>query len=237
MRATLAMLALLVALALGGCGGSDEPAAGGGGAAATTGAPAGGGGTRATTEQVVLEDGRHLVLIKTVDPGQRTVTFDLIQFYQGEQAAIEAAKDRQESPPPNDVRPDDGSQPNALLNASWRTSPNQKTGIDRPSRSGSTPRKRSRRPIAVPPVSRVSTAPNASASRPPLMAPAPPPITSHCNGPALRSKSRSSPASSASRLGWTASPVTGVPSRSSAMPPNALMRNMLIASDQPVTER
>ena len=102
MRATLAMLALLVALALGGCGGSDEPAAGGGGAAATTGAPAGGGGTRATTEQVVLEDGRHLVLIKTVDPGRRTVTFDLLQWFEGEAAAKAAAEDGEESPPPND---------------------------------------------------------------------------------------------------------------------------------------
>jgi hypothetical protein len=78
MRATLAMLALLVALALGGCGGSDEPAAGGGGATATTGAPQPTGGP-ATTEQVVLEDGRHPVIIKTVDPARRTVTFDLIQ--------------------------------------------------------------------------------------------------------------------------------------------------------------
>jgi hypothetical protein len=102
MRATLAMLALLVALALGGCGGSDEPAAGGGGAAATTGAPAPGGGTRATTGQVVLEDGRHLVLIKTVDPGRRTVTFDLLQWFQGEAAAKAAAEDGEESPPPND---------------------------------------------------------------------------------------------------------------------------------------
>ncbi|HET6814692.1 MAG TPA: hypothetical protein VFJ69_11900 [Actinomycetota bacterium] len=102
MRATLAMLALLVALALGGCGGSDEPAAGGGGAAATTGAPAPGGGTRATTEQVVLEDGRHLVLIKTVDPGRRTVTFDLLQWFEGEAAAKAAAEDGEESPPPND---------------------------------------------------------------------------------------------------------------------------------------
>lgn len=101
MRATLAMLALLVALALGGCGGSDEPAAGGGGAA-TTGAPAPGGGTRATTEQVVLEDGRHLVLIKTVDPGRRTVTFDLLQWFEGEAAAKAAAEDGEESPPPND---------------------------------------------------------------------------------------------------------------------------------------
>jgi hypothetical protein len=102
MRATLAMLALLVALALGGCGGSDEPGGGGGGAAATTGAPAPGGGTRATTEQVVLEDGRHLVLIKTVDPGRRTVTFDLLQWFEGEAAAKAAAEDGEESPPPND---------------------------------------------------------------------------------------------------------------------------------------
>jgi len=72
------------------------------GAAATTGAPAGVGGTRATTEQVVLEDGRHLVLIKTVDPGQRTVTFDLLQWFEGEAAAKAAAEDGEESPPPND---------------------------------------------------------------------------------------------------------------------------------------
>ena len=30
------------------------------------------------------------------------VSFDLIQFYQGDQATVEAAKDHQESPPPND---------------------------------------------------------------------------------------------------------------------------------------
>ena len=101
MRATLAMLALLVALALGGCGGSDEPAAGGGGATATTGAPQPTGGP-ATTEQVVLEDGRHPVIIKTVDPARRTVTFDLIQWFEGDAAAKAAAEDGQESPPPND---------------------------------------------------------------------------------------------------------------------------------------
>ncbi|HXQ55828.1 MAG TPA: hypothetical protein VOA19_08505 [Actinomycetes bacterium] len=101
MRATLAMLALLVALALGGCGGSDEPAVGGGGATATTGAPQPPGGP-ATTEQVVLEDGRHPVIIKTVDPARRTVTFDLIQWFEGDAAAKAAAEDGQESPPPND---------------------------------------------------------------------------------------------------------------------------------------
>jgi hypothetical protein len=103
MRATAAVLALLVAMALGGCGGSDEPAAGGGGAAATTGATAPKpGGAPATTEQAVLEDGRHPVFIKTVDPGRRTVTFDLIQWFTGEAATKAAAEDGKESPPPND---------------------------------------------------------------------------------------------------------------------------------------
>ena len=55
-----------------------------------------------STEPVVLADGRHPVLLKSIDPGRGTVTFDLIQFFQGDQATIEAAKDHQESPPPND---------------------------------------------------------------------------------------------------------------------------------------
>jgi hypothetical protein len=82
---------------------SDRPAAAppasttGPAATATTGA------APTSSEPAVLADGRHPVLLKRVDSGGRTVTFDLIQFYQGEQAAIEAAKDRQESPPPNDV--------------------------------------------------------------------------------------------------------------------------------------
>jgi hypothetical protein len=50
----------------------------------------------------VLVDGRHPVIIKTVDPDRRTITFDLIQFYQDDEATREAAKDHQESPPPND---------------------------------------------------------------------------------------------------------------------------------------
>jgi hypothetical protein len=56
----------------------------------------------ATSEPVVLADGRHPVLLKTIDPGRGTVTFDLIQFFRDEEATIEAAKDHQESPPPND---------------------------------------------------------------------------------------------------------------------------------------
>jgi hypothetical protein len=59
-------------------------------------------GGPATSQPVVLPDGRHPVLIKTVDPDRRRITFDLIQFYQGEDATREAAKDHQESPPPND---------------------------------------------------------------------------------------------------------------------------------------
>jgi len=54
-------------------------------------------------EPVVLADGRHPVLLKTIDPGRGTVTFDLIQYFHGDQATIEAAKDHQESPPPNDA--------------------------------------------------------------------------------------------------------------------------------------
>jgi hypothetical protein len=50
----------------------------------------------------VLPDGRHPVLIKTVDPDRPAITVDVIQFYWGEDATREAAKDHQESPPPND---------------------------------------------------------------------------------------------------------------------------------------
>ena len=54
-------------------------------------------------EPVVLADGHHPVLLKTIDPGRGTVTFDLIQYFHGDHATIEAAKDHQESPPPNDA--------------------------------------------------------------------------------------------------------------------------------------
>jgi hypothetical protein len=58
--------------------------------------------TTPTRQPVVLPDGRHPVRITTVDPDQHTISFDLIQFYWGEDATREAAKDHQESPPPND---------------------------------------------------------------------------------------------------------------------------------------
>ncbi|HET9006471.1 MAG TPA: hypothetical protein VFQ04_07125 [Actinomycetes bacterium] len=50
----------------------------------------------------MLADGRHPVYLKTVDPDQQTITFDLIQFFTGEAATKAAAEDGQESPPPND---------------------------------------------------------------------------------------------------------------------------------------
>ena len=55
-----------------------------------------------TSQPVVLPDGRHPVRITTVDPDRSAITFDLIQFYWGDDATREAAKDHQESPPPND---------------------------------------------------------------------------------------------------------------------------------------
>jgi hypothetical protein len=53
-------------------------------------------------QSVILADGRHPVLLKAIDPGRGTVTFDLVQYFRDEAATREAAKDHQESPPPND---------------------------------------------------------------------------------------------------------------------------------------
>jgi hypothetical protein len=64
--------------------------------------PATGAGGATSSEPVVLADGRHPVLLKAIDPGQGTVTFDLVQYFRDEEATREAAKDHQESPPPND---------------------------------------------------------------------------------------------------------------------------------------
>jgi hypothetical protein len=100
-RLPAAALILLVAATVGGCGGSEEPG-GAGGAPATTTAPASTAGAPATTEPATLADGRHPVYLKTVDPAQQTITFDLIQFFTGEAATKEAASDGEESPPPND---------------------------------------------------------------------------------------------------------------------------------------
>jgi len=99
-------LVLLLAAVMAGCS-SDDKASGGGGATATTSAASPASTvpvtTRATTsEPVALADGRHPVLIKTVDVQGRRITFDLIQFLTGEAAIKAAAEDHQESPPPND---------------------------------------------------------------------------------------------------------------------------------------
>ena len=101
--------ALLVAsLAVAGCARSQpdqnaSPTSGPPAATAppTTKAPAPARGTT-NSQPVVLVDGRHPVIIKTVDPDRRRMTFDLIQLYWGEDATREAAEDHQEVPPPND---------------------------------------------------------------------------------------------------------------------------------------
>jgi hypothetical protein len=100
------------ALALGGRSAdqSDQPAAQPSGQATATATPQPITPQGSTPKQpggpssrpVVLADGRHPVLLKTIDAGRGTVTFDLVQWYFGEDAAREAAKDHQESPPPND---------------------------------------------------------------------------------------------------------------------------------------
>jgi hypothetical protein len=93
-------LVVLMTTAVGGCGGSDQTD-GAGGTPATT-IPATTAGAATTSEPVVLADGRHPVYIKTVDPDQQTITFDLIQFFTGDAATKAAAEDGEESPPPND---------------------------------------------------------------------------------------------------------------------------------------
>lgn len=100
-RLGAALLILLMAAAVGGCGGSGEPS-GTAGAPATTAAPASTAATATSSEPVVLADGRHPVYVKTVDPDRPTITFDLIQFFTGEAATKAAAEDGKESPPPND---------------------------------------------------------------------------------------------------------------------------------------
>ena len=65
-------------------------------ASPATKAPTGAGGAT-SSEPVVLADGRHPVLLKTIDAGRGTVTFDLVQVFRDEEAAREAAKDHLEA--------------------------------------------------------------------------------------------------------------------------------------------
>jgi hypothetical protein len=71
---------------------SAAGATGGAAAGPTAGAPTGG-APAATGEPVVLADGRSPVLITGIDVGGRTMTFDLIEFYTGADAATEYKKD------------------------------------------------------------------------------------------------------------------------------------------------
>ena len=50
-----------------------------------------------SSQPVVLVDGRHPVYLKTVEPHQQRITFDLVQWYGGADAAREAAKDNLEA--------------------------------------------------------------------------------------------------------------------------------------------
>jgi hypothetical protein len=103
---TIATALLIASLAVAGCGRSqpDEPAAPADQPPAVTVAPAptapptGG----PTGQPVVLPDGRHPIFVSSVDPNRRMISVDLIQFYWGDDATREAAKDHKESPPPND---------------------------------------------------------------------------------------------------------------------------------------
>jgi hypothetical protein len=105
---TIATALLIASLAVAGCARSqpdqapppaDQPPAATTAPAPKAPAPTSG---PTTHQPIVLPDGRHPVRITTVDPDQHRITVDLIQFYWGEDATREAAKDHQESPPPND---------------------------------------------------------------------------------------------------------------------------------------
>jgi hypothetical protein len=103
---TLATALLIVGLAVAGCSRSQpeqsvsppsqEPAV----TAPATNEPIPADGTNG--QPVVLSDGRHPIFVSSIDPSRQTIRFDLIQFYWGDDATREAAKDHQESPPPND---------------------------------------------------------------------------------------------------------------------------------------
>jgi hypothetical protein len=101
---TIATVLLAASLAVTGCGRSqpkDDATDPSGPPAVTappaTKAPAPGG--RTNQPPIVLVDGRHTVYLKSVDPSHRTIRFDLIQVYGGDEALREAAKDHPEASP------------------------------------------------------------------------------------------------------------------------------------------
>jgi hypothetical protein len=100
---TIATALLAASLALTGCARSqpNDAATDPSGPPAVTAPPATNAFTPDSTNRspVVLVDGRHTVYLKTVDPNRRTIRFDLIQFYGGDEALREAAKDHPEASP------------------------------------------------------------------------------------------------------------------------------------------
>jgi hypothetical protein len=100
----VSLFTLVSMLGLVACGSGDDSSGGAAQttaatAAATTAAPP---TTAQQAEPAQLADGKHPVIVKQVNVGGRTVTFDLIQWFEGEAANKAAAEDGQESPPPND---------------------------------------------------------------------------------------------------------------------------------------
>ena len=101
---SLATALLAASLAVAGCGRSqpDENASQPSQPPAVTTPPATWApapGDSTNSPPVVLVDGRHIVYLKTVDPSRRTIRFDLLQFYGGDDALREAAKDHPEASP------------------------------------------------------------------------------------------------------------------------------------------
>ena len=102
----VSLFAVVSMLGLAACGSDDDSP--GAGAAQSTATPATASPTTTAApatgqaEPAQLADGRHPVIVKRVSVGGRTVTFDLIQWFEGDAAAKAAAEDGQESPPPND---------------------------------------------------------------------------------------------------------------------------------------
>jgi hypothetical protein len=103
-----AVLIVTLAVGLAACG-SDEPGPAestGGDAAQPTGTGAAPAPTKAPAGQQAeptdMANGRHPVVVKQVDANGRTVTFDLVQWFDGDAATKAAAEDGEESPPPND---------------------------------------------------------------------------------------------------------------------------------------
>lgn len=95
---SIAVALLVVGVGLAGCTGNYPEQSGTPEGASPSGSapPPTAAGGAASSGPAVLADGRHPVYLRTVDPDERMITFDLIQLYLGADAAREAAKDHKE---------------------------------------------------------------------------------------------------------------------------------------------